>query len=230
MGAATFAIAAISLANVPRHISLSGQRELESLRPAAVKLIDTATERVDAATVLYRPSPNYDVFGVPLLARLQRKGVDFVVADPVLVRQFGERRRDKGEAVTELRVVTAMEAVDAASSPNAIAFASDLSEGELSELQKLAFEIEVWLLEGRITLSDTGETTVDTGFGDEWLRQLGGPELDATSVSRSNSLATAIQFGLIDADPQISTALARFATLRRVVETSTVIVLLVPPI
>ncbi len=97
-------------------------------------------------------------------------------------------------------------------------------------MQTLAIEIEFWLLEGRITLSDTGEATVDAGFGDEWLRQLDSPELDATAVSRSNSLATAIQFGLLDADPQISTALARFATLRRVVETSTLVVLLVPPI
>ncbi len=230
VGVATFAIATIGLANVPRHASLRGQKELDSLRPAAEELIDAATGRVDVATVLYRPPPNYDVFGVPLLARLQRTGVDFVVDDPVLVRQFGERRRYHGEPVAELRVVTAMEAVDAENDPSAIAFVSNLTEVERVELQAMTFDIEAWLFEGQITLSEAGQAAVDAGFGDAWLRQLDKPELDATSISRSNTLAASVQNGLLDADPTIMTVLDRFATLRQSVETSTAAVLLVPPI
>ena len=55
-------------------------------------------------------------------------------------------------------------------------------------------------------------------------------ELDATSISRSNTLAASVQNGLLDADPTIMTVLDRFATLRQSVETSTAAVLLVPPI
>ncbi|MDP9464138.1 MAG: hypothetical protein M3P52_05910, partial [Actinomycetota bacterium] len=222
-------LTAISLANVPRHVSLRGQQELDVLRPSAIELIDTARNNIDVATVLYRQPPNYDVFGVPLLARLQRDGVEFLVDDPVLVRQFGERRRYRGQDVAELRVLTAMEAVDAASDPNVVAFVSDLSEGERLALQALAIEIENWLRDGRITLSPAGRATVDLGFGDPWLGQLADQELDATSISRSNSLAIAVETGLLDADQEILTTLHRFSTMRQAVETSTVAVLLVRP-
>jgi hypothetical protein len=222
-------IAVISLANIPRHVSLHGQEQLDALRPTAIRLIDAASGNIDVTTVLYRPPPNYDDFGVPLLARLQRNGVEFLVDDPVLVRQFGERRRYRGQDVAELRVLTAMEAVDAASDPDVVAFVSDLSESERLELQTTSFEIEAWLRDGLITLSETGRAAVDAGIADPWLGHLGDPALDATSISRSNSMALAVESGLLDADPEVVATLRRFASLRPAVETSTVAVLLVRP-
>ena len=205
----------------------SGQRELAQRRPVAIEVVDEASDRVDVDAVLYRPPPIYDVFGVPLLARLQSEGVEFLVDDPVLVRQFGERRRYDGGPISELYVVTAMDAVDAASDPNTIAFVSDVSASERDELQTASFAIESWLFDGLITLSDTGRAAVDAGFGDPWLSQLGDPEIDATTISRSLSLAATVQAGLLDADSEILTTLQRFAELRQAVETSTVAVLLV---
>ena len=199
------------------------------LRPSAIELIDMASDHVDVATVLYRPPPNYDVYGVPLLARLQSEGTAFLVDDPVLVRQFGERRRYRGQDVAELRVLTAMEAVDAVSDPDVVAFVSDLSASERLELQTTSFEIEAWLRDGLITLSETGRATVVVGLADPWLGQLADPGLDATSISRSNTLAIAVETGLLNADPEILTTLERFATMRQEVETSTVAVLLVRP-
>jgi hypothetical protein len=222
------AIAVVVLANVPAHASLRRQRELDEVRDSARELIDVTSDHIDAATILYRPPPNYDVFGVPLLARLQREGTDFVVDDPVLVRQFGNRRRHRGESVPELRVVTAAEALDAEADPNTIAFVSDLSSDQRIELQSLSIEIESWLLDGSVTLSSAGHEAVDAGFGEPWLSQLGDPELDVISISRSNGLAASVQAGLLDADPHIMTALDRFATLRQAVETSTVAVLFTP--
>ncbi len=111
-------------ANVPRHISLQSQRELDQLRPAAIELIDQAGDNIDVPAIMFRSPPNYDVYGVPVLARLQRHGVDFLVDDPVLVRQFGERRRYLGQDVAELCVLTAMDAIDAADDPNLVAFVS----------------------------------------------------------------------------------------------------------
>jgi hypothetical protein len=227
--AAVAVIAVACVVNVPSHTSLRGQRELDQRRTAARELIDAAADRIDVATVLYRPPPGYDVFGVPLLARLQGRGIEFVVDDPVLVRQFGERRRYNGDPITELHVVTAMEAVDAASDTGTIALVSDVSAGDRTELQAASIAIESWLLDGLITLSDAGRTAVESGFGDPWLAQLGDAEMDATSVSRSISLAAAVQAGLLDADSEIVTTLRRFATLRQAVETSTVAVVLVPP-
>ncbi len=229
LAGAVIVITVICLANLPRHASLRGQRELDVLRPSAVELVGTASDTIDVATVLYRQPPNYDVFGPPLLARLQRGGTEFLVDDPVLVRQFGERRRWRGQDVAELHVLTAMEAVDGAIDPNVVAFVSDLSEGDRLELQDMTIEIEAWLREGRITLSDAGRATVDVGLGDPWLGQLTDPELDATSISRSNSLAIAVETGLLDAEPEILTTLQRFATMRQAVETSTAAVLLVRP-
>jgi hypothetical protein len=223
--AATLAV--ICVMNVPSHASLRTQRELDKRRAAAIELVGAASGRVDVDTVLYRPPPNYDVFGVPLLASLQSSGIGFVVDDPVLVRQFGERRRSHSEPIAELRVVTAMEAVDAERDPSTIAFVSDVSESERAELQASAIAIETWLSEGLIALSDAGRTAVESGFGDPWLDQLGDPELDATSVSRSIALAGAVQSGLLDADSEVLSTLRRYADLRLQVETSTVAVLLV---
>ncbi len=226
---ASLLIIVVSVANMPRHVSLAGQRELDRLRPAAIDLIDMAGDNIDAPSILYHPPPNYDVFGVPLLAHLQRDGVEFFVDDPVLVRQFGERRRYRGQDVTELRMLTAMDAVDAASDPNLVAFVSQLSAGERGDLQSMATEIAAWLGDGRITLSEKGEAAVAVGLGETWLGQLPDPEIDATTISRSNELAAAIQAGLLDADPAILTSLQRFAALRQSVETSTVAVLLIQP-
>ncbi|MEP7112919.1 MAG: hypothetical protein ABI862_06615, partial [Ilumatobacteraceae bacterium] len=226
---AALAILAVSLANVPGHTSLDAQSEFDELRHQAIELIDDVSSRVDSRAVLYRPPPGYDVYGVPLLAQLQSDGIEFFVDDPVLVRQFGERRRYRGQALPEVRVVTAMDAVDAQSDANTIAFISALSADDREELQAETLEIATWLLDGKITLSEAGRSAVAAGFGDAWLSQLGDPELDATTISRSTALAASIQSGLLDAEPRVLDALQRFASLRQSVETSTVAVLLVPP-
>lgn len=219
---------ALSLANVPRHASLEVQRDSDALRPSAITLIDDASRRLDVAAVLYRPPPNYDLYGVPLLARVQSDGIEFFVDDEVLVRQFGDRRRYHGQLLPELRVVTAMDAIDAESDPNVIAFVSALSVGDRAALQSATLDVEAWLFDGGITLSAAGRSAVAAGFGEPWLSQLGDPGIDATTVSRSNALAGSIQSGFLAAEPAILTALHRFATLRQAVETSTVAVLLVP--
>jgi hypothetical protein len=226
--AAIAAIAAVSLANVPSHTSLRGQRELDQRLETATELVDAASDRVGAGPVLYRPPPGYDVFGVPLLSRMQSRGIGFMVDDPVLVRQFGEQRRYNGEQLAELHVVTGIEAVEAASDPATIALVSDLSADERAELQAASIAIESWLFDGQITLSDAGRSALESGFGDPWLEQLAGPELDATTVSRSISLAAAVQSGFIDADAEKLTTLRRFADLRQSVEGGTAAVLLVP--
>jgi hypothetical protein len=120
----------------PHHAGLTVQRDWDALRPAAIQLIDEAGSRIDAAAVLYRAPPNDDLYGVPLLARLQREGVDFAVEDEVLVRQFGERRRYRGQPLPEVRVVTAMYAIDAQSDPNIVAFVSELSAAVSSRLSR----------------------------------------------------------------------------------------------
>jgi hypothetical protein len=225
---AALALTALSGANVSRHASLATQRDSDALRPSAITLIDDASTHLGVAAVLYRPPPNYDLYGVPLLARLQRDGIEFFVDDEVLVRQFGDRRRYHGQPLPELHVVTAMDAVDAESDPNAIAFVSGLSGGERAELQAATIDIESWLSDGEVTLSAAGKSAVAAGFGEPWLSQLGDAALDATAVSRSNGLAASIQSGLLTAEPRILVALHRFATLRQAAETSSVAVLLVP--
>jgi hypothetical protein len=226
---AVLAITAVCVSNVPRHLSLEGQRAFDRLRPTALELIDEASDNIVAPAVLFRPPPNYDVFGVPLLARLQSRGIEFLVDDPVLVRQFGERRRYEGQDVAELRVVTAMDAIDATTNPDLVAFVSQLSARERDDLQTMMIEIETWLREGRITLSEKGTDAVAVGLGEPWLGQLDDPELDATTISRSIALAAAVRAGLLDADPALLATLEQFSTLRQSVETSTVAALLTQP-
>ena len=226
---ATLAIIVVCVANMPRHLSLENQRALDRLRPTAAELIDEASDNIDAPAVLFHPPPNYDVYGVPLLARLQRRGIEFLVDDTVLIRQFGERRRYNGQHVAELRVVTAMDAIDATTDANLVAFVSQLSALERDDLQTMMIEIETWLRDGRITLSAKGEDAVAIGLGEPWLGQLDDPELDATTISRSIALAAAVQAGLLAADPAVLTTLEQFSTLRQSVETSTVAALLIEP-
>ena len=149
---------ALSLANVPRHASLEVQRDSDALRPSAITLIDDASRRLDVAAVLYRPPPNYDLYGVPLLARVQSDGIEFFVDDEVLVRQFVDRRGYHGQLLPELRVVTAMDAIDAESDPNVIAFVSALSVGDRAALQSATLDVEAWLFDGGITLSAAGRS------------------------------------------------------------------------
>ena len=83
----------ICLANLPSHASL---REATRARPTtavAIEVVDEASDRVDVDAVLYRPPRSTTCSVCHCSLGSQSEGVEFLVDDPVLVRQFGERRR-----------------------------------------------------------------------------------------------------------------------------------------
>jgi hypothetical protein len=219
-------VSVVCLANLPTHVSLHSQQDLERVRPAVTELVGQAASALHASQVQYHPPEGYDVFGPPLLARLQRQGVDFFVDDPVLLRQFGNGRAVGARRLDDLRVLTGLDALDAQGGATTLGFVSDLTPVEQTELLHLATQIETWLTDGSITLSAKGQHTVDLAFGPAWLEQLDDPALDAHAVSRSGELADVIVADLLSADAAITAALDRYAALRHEVQGTTAAVTL----
>ena len=226
--AAAGAVGIVGLANIPTHASRE-QNELARQRAPAHALIDQAASRIEGSAVLYRPPGGFDVYGPPLLARLQRDGVEFLVDDPVLVRQFGERRHYDGEHVAVLGLTTGMAALDAVTDPEVIAFTSELTPLQRHELRALIAQIVHLLRDGRIMPSALGRVNFELGIAEPWLSQLGQPNLNASSVARSLGLVKAFEEGLLDVDPVALAAVERLVTLRRAVEGTTAAVWYRPP-
>ncbi len=216
-----------ALLNVPGHHSSLGAQELADNRSVAIPLIDEAVDNIEVQQVRYTPPVGYDVYGPPLLARLQEQGVDFFVDDEVLVRQFGERRRLGDRVMPELRVLTGIDAVAASGYRTMLARVSALTDDERRELLDLVSTIERRLADGDISLTESGRQAVEVGLAPSWFSQLPTGVLDATELSRSPSLAEAFAGGAITGDPSTTADLQRFTELHDAARDSTAAVVLV---
>ena len=213
-------------ANLPSHHSSVGAADRSDNRAVAVPLIDEAAANLDVDQVRYTPPTGYDVYGPPLLARLQHDGIDFFVDDDVLVRQFGQGRRLGDRSVPEIRVLTGIDAVAAAGGASTVARVSALNDEESRELLELVSTLERRLADGEVSLTDAGRETVAVGLAPAWFSELEAGVVDATTMIRSASLAEAIDSGAITGDPATAAELQRFMELDSLARDSTAAVVL----
>lgn len=125
VGAAVLALA-IAAANLPTYRSRSwGPVALTAELPAARDLVADLDALDERGTVLFDPvGLRYaEPYSGLVLAALQDRGVPFVFDDEVLIRQFGEGRRNRGEATLRLWQVEGPDAADPPPGAERVAYA-----------------------------------------------------------------------------------------------------------
>ena len=105
-----------------------------------------------------------DPYGGAVLAELQRRGVEFVAADPELVRLFGPGRRFNGK---NAKSVLLLRISDATRTPppgtHRVVLAEGLSHTDQRELERLEVEIGEYIAQGRLRLNARGEAALGAG-------------------------------------------------------------------
>src|SRR5215211_7903852 len=105
-----------------------------------------------------------DPYGGTAVAELQRRGIDFVAHDPVLVRQFGPARRfDDDNAEAQLLLRTGDAARQAPPGSRRVALGEGLSVADRRELARLKTEIRDYIEAGRLRLNERGQAALRTG-------------------------------------------------------------------
>ncbi|MEY2590926.1 MAG: hypothetical protein QOJ67_2910 [Acidimicrobiaceae bacterium] len=107
-GVVVFAIAAfgLSLATIPEYIP-DGSGNADHDTVASVRELDRQMGAVEGkGTILFDPDgmPIFEPYTTALQAELQRRGIDFVVDSPVLLRQLGDHHANHGQAHVRLFV------------------------------------------------------------------------------------------------------------------------------
>lgn len=124
-GAVALAVA-IALANLPTYASRSmGPVALAAERSAAMDLVADLDALDGRGTVLFDPTGLRfaEPYSGLVLAGLQDRGIPFVFDDEVLIRQFGEGRRDRGEATLRLWQVEGPDAIEPPAGAERVAYA-----------------------------------------------------------------------------------------------------------
>jgi hypothetical protein len=125
MAAAALALVT-AIASLPTYASRSwGPVALTAELPAAEDLVTDLDALEGRGTVLFDPvGLRYaEPYSGLVLAALQHRGVPFVFDDEVLIRQFGEGRRNQGEATLRLWQVEGPDAVDPPPGAERVAYA-----------------------------------------------------------------------------------------------------------
>lgn len=162
LAALTVALAAVNLPTRDRGASqpdwaLPVQRDLDSELGALV-----------GCGPLLLDAPTYGIhFDTAIMAELQRRDIEFVVEDPVLVRQLGASRAfdgDNASAVLHVRIGDGVEDPPDGSRPVARRDGLDPRQRRLRD--QLADRIRTYAQErGQFPLSDNGKVAVEAGMG-----------------------------------------------------------------
>jgi hypothetical protein len=171
---AVVAVGAVT-ASVPATLG-SEQRRAERAIDAADALAAAVLPALPPGAVRYAPPVGYDQFGPALLVDLVRDGRSFVVSDPVLVRQFGDRRRSESIAgVPELRVVVGLDALARRNDACVIGVGSSLDAAEIERLDAVLAEVAGEIAAGRWALGDEGRAIAATALAPDWFTSVGQP-------------------------------------------------------
>lgn len=185
-------------------------------RTIASELVRQLGPRLEGRRPLWEPWEFYPVVGFAFVAGLREAGYDFAVADPILVRQFGERRA--GDAAdAELVITTPVGWQAIRDRAEALAFASTLSDTELGELEALLDEFSDAFAAGTITLNADGEALAHGQFGAPWMLELIDTGVLAPEAFYRNStgVATLLERGSFDVPLALAPAVVRLVELSR---------------
>jgi hypothetical protein len=179
----------------------------------------------------------FDPYCEAVMAQLQDKGVGFVVADSIGLRQLGEGRKARGDE-HRVVVVTGDMAVFTPDGARLITRHRGLSDDEELELFYLREGLKRAIAAGEVGLSAAGERAAARGDllsvtdpGSGWVID---PEA-AVGLrpwlygTHRRDLVAMVHDGLVDADPRWREPLERYVTLQDRWDETTVAVFLEPP-
>jgi hypothetical protein len=150
-------------------------RESTPLIPANRELARQTVQSLATRSgpVFYHAEPGQgDAFSPSVISAIQRSGIEFLVADPILLRQFGSDRQFNGQVSTHLELRLNFRAIEVAGDETRIAFTSALTNDELNELGEITDVIAVALGDGDIEVSEFGRTLIGTPFAPTWFNDI----------------------------------------------------------
>lgn len=154
-----------------------------------------------------------DPYGAAVLAELQRRGVEFVAADPELVRLFGPARRFNGK---NARSVLLLRISDATRTPppgtSRVVHAEGLAAADRRELDRLRTEIAAYTEQGRLRLNARGEAALAAGKLPT-LAQGAGAGLDAKPLLASREVDVMARQRWLELNPTWARRFGRYARL-----------------
>ena len=169
-----------------------------------------------------------DPYGGTAVAELQRRRIDFVAHDPVLVRQFGPARRFNGKnARAQLLLRTGDAAREAPSGARRVALGQGLSGANRRELARLKTEIRDYIAAGRLRLNDRGQAAQRADDLPK-LNAVEGREADAQTLLDSRELDLMIRRNYLALDGTWQDRLERYADLQQRSDLETVALFLAP--
>jgi hypothetical protein len=157
----------------------------------------------------------FDPYTAAVMAELQRRGIPFVVDDPIMVRQLGPARRFTGSNADAALVLKTGEAARAPS-PGArrIALREGLAPPDQRELSRLTDQIVEYLRRHRpLRLDEHGRNALEDGAFPTMRRYLSG-EVDAAALVESRDLAAMVRAGLVVLDDLQARRFERYAGLQ----------------
>jgi hypothetical protein len=169
-----------------------------------------------------------DPYGVAVMAELQRRGVPFLVDEPVLVRQLGPARRFTGtNAQAVLFVRIGDDTRVAPPGARRAAIREGLTLGEQMELSRLKTRIADYVSNGRLHLTRRGEEVLRR-LHPEVRRQSSGEDPDPEVLFESRGLIPLAEADLLVLDDEWARRFDRYADLQARWDEETVALFLGP--
>jgi hypothetical protein len=229
IGLATVAVV-IGILALPTYNPKSGPTADAASGPVVRDLLAQLGPLDNAGTVLFdlRNERFAEPYSEPIMARLARAGVPFLVQGEGMVRQVGERRRFTGTADARIFMLEG-DATDAPP-PGAgrVAFATALTDAERAELQSLRDQVALYITGNGVPLNDDGRRFVATGLAPELAREQTSGNYSADSLLTSRDLVALQRLGGLDLPSPWNETFARYASLQERWDHLTVGVYLAP--
>lgn len=157
-------VAALAVANLGYVARLSYDNTLDS--GPAVRAMNEQLGALDGmGTVLLDRTgqPFSEPFLAAMFAELDRRGIEFVVADPSEVRQIGSGRLGDDSADVVLRFAWGIRALEPDPDGEPLLVVSSLDEDELEEFLDARSAIDEAVRTGRVTLTEAGRRALADG-------------------------------------------------------------------
>lgn len=172
----------------------------------------------------------FDPYTTAVMAELQRRDIDFVVADEGNVRQLGPARRftgDNAEAALILRSGDA--AGDAPPGTREVARYEPLAAAERGELRRLVADLpgQLGALD-ELALTDRGRAAVADGDLPSLERAAAGEAVAPDGLLASRELVVMVRAELMELDGALGERLRRYAELQNTADRETVALYLAP--
>jgi len=137
-----------------------------------------------------------DPYGPAVIAELQRRGISFVTADSVLVRQFGSARRFNGRnARSALFLQVGNDRTAAPAGTPRVAHYEGLTSTQQRQLAAVKQQLAVYIREGDLRLNRTGEAALASGHLPVLSNQLAIGRTDPDSLFGSGELVQMVRDG-----------------------------------